>query len=616
VDAALKENQDGWSLLGGMASAFQATIPINVVSLKGSADNAIGGGISHSSGDRNITADSQQNLHDRVQQSTSYIRSLQSAVIVHASQTEQNFLQTRRIANHNHCHALTVQYYEVLRQYRLRTEFVRRRKVVLIPFSPFAFDWQLALRFQTILEQVLADSSLKDCFAALVRLHMVAGIYDPSAGGSTAGGGNGSGSPPTTTSTPIKLLGTDSGKDTGIQLHKGDTLHLYRDANDKQNIHFSSALATDYADPHGEDKPADFNFTAPDLRRHSLVFKIGDAGPWQQGDIDTPSYTADRDGPLILAFNDDNYSDNGDYWALHVDVTSTFTGGTTSGGPSTVPPPAYTQVGDEVCEARLLQHLNGNRGFYLRAVWMLIDSAQRRMLLDHRIPDSILDYTDDVPLAVSGNTVAFPFNGPLSGWTEIRDDDPKLPHEDIVALPTRGLFAEAQLGHCNSCEQRDVTRMWDWTQMTTETPPEIQSIQPGPKGQPEPVPQPATMPTPVVQITQPPAAPDPVGLAAAMKVLGTPNIFRDMSGMAQVSSLLNGLASGSISLDQAQSMAKSAKAQLASDSGAGGGGGTSGATRPQNAGDLYDKMQVIDAAKKTVWVVRLGYPTSRNAVLQ
>ena len=30
--------------------------------------------------------------------------------------------------------------------------------------------------------------------------------------------------------------------------------------------------------------------------------------------------------------------------------------------------------------------------------------------------------------------------------------------EDIISFPTRGLFAEAQLGHCNSCEVRDVTR--------------------------------------------------------------------------------------------------------------------------------------------------------------
>ena len=36
-------------------------------------------------------------------------------VVIQSTQAEQNVLQTRRVANHNHCHALTIEYYEVLR---------------------------------------------------------------------------------------------------------------------------------------------------------------------------------------------------------------------------------------------------------------------------------------------------------------------------------------------------------------------------------------------------------------------------------------------------------------------------------------------------------------------
>ena len=53
------------------------------------------------------------------------VRSLTSTVVVQASQAEQSQVQTRRVANHNHCHALTIQYYEVLRHFRINTEFVR-----------------------------------------------------------------------------------------------------------------------------------------------------------------------------------------------------------------------------------------------------------------------------------------------------------------------------------------------------------------------------------------------------------------------------------------------------------------------------------------------------------
>src|SRR5215831_7931249 len=44
-----------------------------------------------------------------------------STVVVQASQAEQDVVQIRTATNHNHCHALTVLYYEVLRQYRVVT---------------------------------------------------------------------------------------------------------------------------------------------------------------------------------------------------------------------------------------------------------------------------------------------------------------------------------------------------------------------------------------------------------------------------------------------------------------------------------------------------------------
>ena len=192
-----------------------------------------------------------------------------------------------------------------------------------------------------------------------------------------------------------------------------------------------------------------------------------------------------------------------------------------------------------------MMHLAGNQGYYNRSVWMLLDSTERSLYLESALEDhaDILGAMDDRPIAVSGNYVAFDYYGPLSGFTEEREDDPDEPLASIVTLPTRGLFAEAQLGHCNSCEKRDVTRMSDWTVMTAEEPPAISGIQPGPQGQ-MPNLTPAQLPSNVIQITQPPAAPDPTGLANALALLKTPNIFRDMSGLDEVSVLLGKLADG------------------------------------------------------------------------
>jgi hypothetical protein len=173
---------------------------------------------------------------------------------------------------------------------------------------------------------------------------------------------------------------------------------------------------------------------------------------------------------------------------------------------------------------------------------MLMDSAERKLRLEATLGSNnpILAAMDDKPIAVSGNHIAFIYEGPLpfAPWQkEVR------PFESIVTLPTRGLFAEAQLGHCNSCEKRDVTRMWDWTEMTAEVPPAITGIQPGPQGQPPAI-TPAQLPSNVIQIAPTPAAPDPVGLAAALRLLGTPDIFRDMSGLDQASRILGKLVDG------------------------------------------------------------------------
>ena len=80
--------------------------------------------------------------------------------------------------------------------------------------------------------------------------------------------------------------------------------------------------------------------------------------------------------------------------------------------------------------------------------------------------------------------------------------------------------------------------------MIAETPPEISGISPGPKGIAPSITQ-GQLPTNVIQITQPQAAPDPTGLANALSVLKTPDIFRAMAGLGEVSKLLSELAKAS-----------------------------------------------------------------------
>src|SRR5262249_43775435 len=121
-----------------------------------------------------------------------------------------------------------------------------------------------------------------------------------------------------------------------------------------------------------------------------------------------------------------------------------------------------------------------------------------------------------------------------------------------------------------------------------------ESITPGPAGQPVTV-TPTALPAPVVQITSPLSAPDPIGLAAALKVLGTPDIFRDMSGTKELEDLLKGLSSGAMGLADAQKLADKVSKDLAASQGAKTPSGPKADTPTEpNPSKQVDKLDVID----------------------
>lgn len=79
---------------------------------------------------------------------------------------------------------------------------------------------------------------------------------------------------------------------------------------------------------------------------------------------------------------------------------------------------------------------------------MLMDPTERRLILETALGGAdLLSAVDDKPIAASGNPVASIYDGPMPDWADKRDSDNEEALESIVTLPTRGLFAEAQLGH-------------------------------------------------------------------------------------------------------------------------------------------------------------------------
>jgi protein involved in polysaccharide export with SLBB domain len=145
--------------------------------------------------------------------------------------------------------------------------------------------------------------------------------------------------------------------------------------------------------------------------------------------------------------------------------------------------------------------------------------------------------------------------------------------ERLITLPTRGVFAEGKLGHCNISEEIDNTRFWDWQSSPIPIQaPNIGTIQPvTPTPQQQPGTTPTTFPSSLVNIVNPTAAPDPVGLAAALTLLGTPDIFRDMSGRQEVADLLKKLSDNTIDIAEAANRAREIGSKYGSPSASNGG---------------------------------------------
>ncbi len=101
-----------------------------------------------------------------------------------------------------------------------------------------------------------------------------------------------------------------------------------------------------------------------------------------------------------------------------------------------------------------------------------------------------------------------------------------------VGVPTRGVYAEAVMGECNSCETKDDTRFWRWEESPIpDDPTAIAEVSTESRATPEPSLTPTPLPQPIVNIQNAPELPDPVGLRAAFQLLSRNDLFKDVTGL-------------------------------------------------------------------------------------
>ena len=95
---------------------------------------------SWSLGNRSVAASMTQNINDRTEQHSTSARNRRATAVREVSQSEHEQVSTRIVANYNHMHALTIQYYEIVQVYRVATRLHRAERCLFIPMERLLFD--------------------------------------------------------------------------------------------------------------------------------------------------------------------------------------------------------------------------------------------------------------------------------------------------------------------------------------------------------------------------------------------------------------------------------------------------------------------------------------------
>lgn len=541
INGAISEWERGGAVMGAAAGTYSYGT--------GSLAASVGASYSTSAGDRNATADTLQRLGDAFAQSSRNARRLHSTVVVQASQREQDHLQTRTVTNNNHCHALTILYYGIVRHFLVETAVDLLQDVIMIRHPEQHFDRIRALRERNILTDTLLDRRLLPAFDALARtlsatpppapqrggpvrrlvVKVTTGDRDPGAGG-LAGQGLDRFDFLVLTSAGL-ILKWDLETHVNISASEnGDVLYKPRQTNTFL-ITLASPVDIDSVAEIGLHYRRDVG-SIMDLKGVEVLASIDGADISNQPELVTLYSNLD----INKSFEDD-----GEWWAR-----ASVSRGTA---------PSSDRLADQRAVEELIEHLNWHREFYNRAVWLTEDTGRRANLLSRYrfsndgVVGRLSDFVENRVVEVLGDYLVLPLGSDRIAETLVSPVDE--PDRRLISLPARGAFAEAQLAKCNACEVVDDTRYWDWQESPCPCEaPEISGVAPGSRSRSTDAAP--SLPAPNLGIQEPGSAPDPSGVAAMLELLGRSEVFRDMSGRPELAAVMTSVVNGAVQLSQEQ----------------------------------------------------------------
>jgi hypothetical protein len=609
--------------VSGRSSATVKAVAGGIGGVVGSAVFGVAGGYSNARSSasqnslRQVSSSDQQKLSDRIVQSANAVRSMRSTVIQTVAQGERFEVSSESVANYNHCHALTIQYYEVLRHFKIRQRFAGARECLFVPLLMSQFDLKKSLRWRESLQLALIDRRLSKGFDAGDRiLHEWQDSNFPS--------GTFASQNIVTASGNLKIQFViqrprdkyDADGKAILDLASWSYFDLLFGSN------FAGEFYKNYLENQERKDEIFHNELGERIARKfidNLVFEVldGSLNPIGVAPIDaslTSRYS--KDGILNLRLNWNGTPlfrrDNISY--LRIKSRNNLFSNLPSGSFLTVRQGfmsyrtrfsngylfKYQDLGDDLTETdgvtiytgpdseelkdprkedlvlanKLIAHLNDNLEYYHKSIWLNMTAQRRFMLLDGIILNedekekgggrSVASLVENDLISIVGNSLVFPvapglnLNPDFGTKESLTEFYMTAAAEPIsVSVPTKGVFAEAVMGKCNSCEKIEEDRFWRWEESPIpDSPTAISPINTDTRRADPGNLQPQVLPNPIVNIQNAPNAPDPSGLSATLGLLGKSDIFKDITGLE--GNQKNAMQAFQSSLDAAKTFAQEA----------------------------------------------------------
>lgn len=603
----------GFGLGGAIMGVFTGGAFGGLLGVSGGKSSS--GSTSSQNSSRESTANSLQSIKDRTSQSASAVRSQRSTVIQTVSQGERVQATAESVANYNHCHAITIQYFEVLRHFMVRTRLAGVQECLFVPLQIAPFDIEKCLRWRNALESHIYRPELRAAFDAVARVKQekespFENYYD-----SIGFPRNNFAEQEVKSFTgdlymEFTFFNTMDGSilEEIISFYRlfGISLDAFKDRKitDEELARHVGPRAIEYLldcftveTDKGVDLKLDLtllsSFRQNSLLRISIRQSPNTPVNIPRNQIEGIKINLDLD-KLSPEEADNLKRFQKKYMKIRVRsgnlryTTAAMTGSLFEGrlendifaeGDGVFVRSLLTKEelrnprGEDVDAVNnLLHHLNENLEYYHKCIFFSMTPERRFMLLDGIVAPgkangrSVASVVENRVMGVAGNSLIMPVAPGFQLDPTIDEtfnlfaqyyDEEKDPMR--ISMPTKGIYAEAVIGECNSCEEKDEHRFWRWEESPIPDSPNTQILplntdtrraEPGNL-------QPKDFPSPMVNIQNAPALPDPTALQNLMQNLGKSDVFRDLTGLTQ--NQLNALAAFKSSLETAQKFGEGAQ---------------------------------------------------------